>query len=348
MKIDELLKFAVREGSSDIHLVAGRPPLIRIDGVLVKLEKFNIKEDKKEMEATILNMMTSEKQEQFKQEKELDISYEIPEVARFRINYYYERDTIGMAARIISSKIPTFEDLMMPTVIKGLLEKSQGLILVTGATGSGKSTSLASMVEYINKNYAKHIVTIEDPIEYLYESKKSFISQRQLGEDTHSFSDSLKHVFRQDPDVIMVGEMRDLETIATTITLAETGHLVLSTLHTHTAAQTIDRIIDVFPPYQQQQIRLQLSMTLKGIISQRLINRVDGGRIANWEVLMNTISVSNSIRENKIAHIQTIIQTSSQEGMITADQDLENLLSNGLISEETFSFYYTGSKRKKK
>ena len=348
MKIDELLKFAVREGASDIHFVAGCEPLIRIDGNLVRLEKFNMREDKKEMEAIILNMMTADEQEQFKQEKELDISYEIKDVARFRVNYYYERDTVGMAARIISSVIPSMEDLMMPNVIKGMLEKSHGLILVTGATGSGKSTSLASMVEYINNNFAKRIVTIEDPIEYIYKSNKSFISQRQLGEDTHSFSEALKHVFRQDPDVIMVGEMRDLETIATTITLAETGHLVLSTLHTHTAAQTIDRIIDVFPPYQQQQIRLQLSMTLSGIVSQRLLSRADGGRIANWEVLINTIPVANTIRENKVAQIQTIIQTSSQEGMLTADQDLEHLVSNGLITEDTFNFYYNGSSRKKK
>jgi len=217
------------------------------------------------------------------------------------------------------------------------------MIIACGPTGCGKTTTLYSILQFIDKP-TKNLVTVEDPVEYeLYG-----INQVTSLPDPVTFASALRSILRQDPDVIMVGEMRDLETIATTITLAETGHLVLSTLHTHTAAQTIDRIIDVFPPYQQQQIRLQLSMTLKGIISQRLINRVDGGRIANWEVLMNTISVSNSIRENKIAHIQTIIQTSSQEGMITADQDLENLLSNGLISEETFSFYYTGSKRKKK
>ena len=238
-------------------------------------------------------------------------------------------------ARVISSEIPTMEDVKMPEVVYRLLDMYQGLILMTGPTGCGKSTTLAAMINHINTNKSAHIVTLEDPIEFLFKPQKSIVKQRQLHTDMITFQDALIHVLRQDPNVIMVGEMRDLATIAATITLAETGHLVLATLHTHNAAQTIDRIIDIFPSHQQQQIRLQVSMTLTGIISQNLIPQEGGGRVATREILLNTPAVANLIRENKIAQIKTVIQTSAKEGMITMDQDLINLYSKKLISKET-------------
>src|SRR3989344_3254679 len=240
-----------------------------------------------------------------------------------------------MVARVISSKIPTMEDIKMPEIAYKLLGMKQGLVLITGPTGCGKSTTLAAMIDYINTNRSANIITLEDPIEFLFTPNKSIIKQRQLHTDMITFESALIHVLRQDPNVIMVGEMRDLATIAATVTLAETGHLVLATLHTHNAAQTIDRIIDIFPSHQQQQIRLQVSMTLKAVISQQLIPKEKGGRIAAREVMINTPAIANLVRENKIAQIKTDIQTSAQEGMITMDQDLINLYSQKLISKET-------------
>jgi twitching motility protein PilT len=242
-------------------------------------------------------------------------------------------------ARVITADIPTMEDLKIPKVVYNLLDLNQGLILVTGPTGCGKSTTLASMVNYININKFSNIITLEDPIEYLFSSQKSLIMQRQLGRDMLNFSSGLRHALRQDPDVIMVGEMRDLETIATTITLAETGHLVLATLHTYNAAQTVDRIIDIFPPHQQGQIRTQLSMTLAGVISQRLLPKIDGGRIAAREIMVNNPAISNIIRENKVAQIHTVIETSSREGMVSLDQDVKRLYSEKLITKEVARSY---------
>jgi twitching motility protein PilT len=275
----------------------------------------------------------------FEAQKELDFSYEIKNLSRFRLNLHYAQDAIGLVGRLINSVIPTMDELGMPQIVYDLVNLQHGLILVTGPTGMGKSTSLAAMIEYINNTRNTHIVTLEDPIEFVYKPKKSLIRQRQLGSDMLTFAEGLKHVLRQDPNVILVGEMRDLETISSTITLAETGHLVLATLHTSNSSQTIDRIIDVFPPFQQPQVRLQISLFLRSIISQQLIPKIGGGRIAAREILMNTPAVSNLIRENKIAQIKTSMQTSAEVGMVTMDQDLERLYRQGLISEDIAKIY---------
>ena len=241
---------------------------------------------------------------------------------------------MGLVARVVPNKVPTMKDVGMPEIVYELTRLKQGLVLVTGPTGCGKSTSLAAMIDLINSERSVNIVTLEDPIEFIYKPKKSIIKQRQLGTDMLSFQAALKHILRQDPDVVMVGEMRDLETIAATITLAETGHLVFATLHTLNAAQTVDRIIDVFPPYQQPQVRLQVSMSLRGVISQRLLPRKDGGLIAAREIMINTPAIANLIRDNKIPQIKTIIQTSADEGMVTMDQDLKRLVEEGLVEKE--------------
>jgi len=326
MKIEELFKIAVDRQASDVHLIVGLSPVLRIDGVLTPLAE-EAKLTGKSAEELIYPILTEKQKTIFINQKELDLSYQIKTGQRFRVNLHWERNNIALAARVISQKIPTIKDLLMPPVTEKLLDMNQGLILVTGPTGCGKSTTLASMVEHINTNRAVNIITLEDPIEYLFKPDKSIIKQRQLHTD-------MIHVLRQDPNVIMVGEMRDLETIAATITLAETGHLVLATLHTYNAAQTIDRIIDVFPSHQQPQIRLQLSMTLKAVISQQLLPKSGNGRIAAREVLLNTPAVSNLIRENKIAQIRTVLQTSAKEGMVTMDQYIINIFNEGLINKD--------------
>jgi len=337
MTIKELLKKACDEGASDLHILVNLPPALRIDGELKFVE--GLKEvTGKDMEAMLAALISADEKKKFYDEKELDVSFD-QDGYRFRINFHFERGNIGLVARVISGDIPTMQDLAMPQVVYNLLDLKQGLILVTGPTGCGKSTTLASMVDYINSNKFSNIITLEDPIEYLFNSKKSIIMQRQLGRDMSNFSSGLRHALRQDPDVIMVGEMRDLETIATTITLAETGHLVLATLHTYNAAQTVDRIIDIFPPHQQNQVRTQLSMTLAGVVSQRLLQKIDGGRVAAREVMINNPAISNIIRENKVAQMRTVIETSSREGMISLDQDIKRLYSEKLISKETARSY---------
>lgn len=333
MNIKELFSAAVKKGASDLHLVVGLPPVLRIDGELVYIEGEK-PIAQKIMEQMVFSILTEEQKQRFISTKELDVSYELEDKSRFRVNLLYEKNNIGLVARVINDKMPTLEDIGMPEVVYQLLGLKQGLILVTGPTGCGKSTTLAAMVNYINNNRCCHIITLEDPIEYLFKPKKSVIIQRQLGSDIQTFSNGLKHVLRQDPDVVMVGEMRDLETVATTITLAETGHLVLATLHTYSAAQTVDRIIDIFPSHQQNQVRLQLSMVLASVISQRLLPKIKGGRAAAREILLNTSAVANLIRENKIAQIRTVIETSIKEGMISMDQDLKKLYDNGMVSKE--------------
>jgi twitching motility protein PilT len=337
MTIKELLKYAAEKQASDLHLVVGTPPVIRLDGALMFVE--GEKEiTAKNMEHMVYSLLSETAKDRFQTTKELDFGCE-ESGFRFRVNVHYEKGNIGLVARVINDKIPNLEEVGMPKVIYNLLELKQGLILLTGPTGCGKSTSLASMIEHINSNKFVNIITFEDPIEYLFHSKKSLIIQRQLGTDMLSFGEGLKHALRQDPNVIMVGEMRDLETIATTITLAETGHLVLATLHTYNAAQTIDRIIDIFPPHQQNQVRQQFSLTLASVISQRLLPREGGGRIAAREILINTPAVSNLIRENKIAQIKTVIETSSREGMISLDQHLQKLYKEKAITKETAQTY---------
>ena len=333
MKIDDLFKDAVDKKASDLHLIVDMDPVLRIDGELTPIAGRGKLNDKAVRD--LIAPMLSEKQKTiFEKEKELDLSYEIKSGHRFRVNIHQEKNSLGLVARVISSEIPSMDDILMPEITKKLLNLKQGLILMTGPTGSGKSTTLAAMINYINESRSENIITLEDPIEFLFEPKKSIIKQRQLHTDMVTFNAALIHVLRQDPNVIMVGEMRDLNTIANTITIAETGHLVLATLHTHNAAQTIDRIIDIFPPHQQQQIRLQVSMTLKAVISQNLLPKKGGGRIATREIMVNTPAISNLIRENKIPQIKTVIQTSAEEGMITMDQDLINLYNEGLIDKE--------------
>lgn len=333
MTIKELLKVAVSKKASDLHLTVGLPPVLRIDGKLTFLKNLAVLSDKA-LEQMIFSILNDKQKKEFMITRELDYSSEIEDGTRFRVNLFYEKGNPGLVARIISNQMPTLEYVNMPKIVYDLLNLKQGLLLITGPTGCGKSTTLAAMIDYINKNHFYNIITLEDPIEFLFKPNKSIIIQREVGNDTLSFSDALKHTLRQDPNVIMVGEMRDLETIATTITLAETGHLVLATLHTYSAAQTVDRIIDIFPPHQQNQVRLQLSMTLAGVISQRLLPRIKGGRIAAREIMINTPAIANLIRENKIAQIKTVIQTSAKEGMVSMDHDLKRLYEDKMISKE--------------
>lgn len=336
--IQEIFLSAVQTHASDIHFAVGFAPIFRVDGVLIEQKKFLVLEEA-QVEDLVFSMLSKDRKELFLKEKEFDFAYELKGVSRFRVNLHVERGHLGMVARIVSSQVPSMKDVGMPDVVFDLLQQNQGLILVTGPSGVGKSTSLAAMIHEINVTRNRHIITLEDPIEFIHESKKSIVKQRQLGDDMLSFQEGLKHVLRQDPNVILVGEIRDLESIAATITLAETGHLVLATLHTLNAAQTIDRIIDVFPPYQQNQVRLQLSMFLKAIISQQLLPKKTGGRIAAREILLNSPAVANLIRENKIEQIRTVIQTSGDEGMITMDQTLKQLYEQGLIEKQVAQSY---------
>ncbi len=333
MNIKTLFKTALNKKASDLHLVVGLPPILRIDGVLVNIENEKPLTNS-DLEQMAFSIISQEQKEKIITSRELDFGFEADDKSRFRVNLYYEKNNIGLVARVINEKMPTLEDISIPEITYDLLNLNQGLILITGPTGCGKSTTLAAMINYINSNRSCSIVTLEDPIEYLFQPIKSIVVQRQLGSDMLSFANGLKHILRQDPNVIMVGEMRDLETVATTITLAETGHLVLATLHTYSAAQTIDRIIDIFPPHQQNQIRMQLSMTLAAVISQRLLPMIKGGRVAAREIMLNTAAVANLIRENKIAQLKTVIETSSKEGMISLDQELKKIYKDKIISKE--------------
>lgn len=333
MNIKQLFKTALNSNASDLHLVVGLPPVLRIDGKLVNIEKSKTLTNH-DLEQMVFSIITEKQKQKLVTTRELDFSFESDDKSRFRVNLHYEKNNIGLVARVINGEVPTLEGVNMPEIANDLLNLNQGLILITGPTGCGKSTTLAAMINYINNNRNCSIITLEDPIEYLFHPVKSIITQRQLGSDILSFANGLKHALRQDPNVVMVGEMRDLETVATTITLAETGHLVLATLHTYSAAQTIDRIIDIFPPYQQNQIRMQLSMTLAAVISQRLLLKIKGGRIASREIMLNNSAIANLIRENKITQIRTVIETSSKEGMISLDQDLKKLYEEKIISKE--------------
>lgn len=417
MDINQIFKIAIDKGASDVHLISGLSPILRIDGNLISITKFqdldNFKSSEsssrstdfnvgkeenlltnnkqnseqregdllfrvyddeeasveryilsennelinseisesisslspsleaydlsvvsnKEMIKAIRHILSTKQINRFKRKKDLDFSYQF-EKYRFRSNLSFEKGNIKMTSRIINDLMPTMESLDMPAQVYNLLNFTQGLILVTGPTGSGKSTSLAAMIDHINAHRSCNIVTFEDPIEFVFQPKKSIISQRQLETDMPNFASGLRHVLRQDPNVIMLGEMRDLETISTAITLAETGHLVLATLHTCNAAQTIDRIIDIFPPHQQSQIKAQLSLILSAVISQVLVPSTKGGRIAVRELLLNNSAVSNLIREQKISQIKSVIETHSREGMISFERSIKDLLSRGLISTE--------------
>lgn len=341
MDISELFQIAIQKKASDLHLYVGKPPILRIDGQLEEVKKTSVL-IAAEIEKMVFAILTAEQKERFTREKELDFSYQLPGAARFRVNIHYERGNVGLAGRVIKSTLPTMKDIDLTEIVYKLIEMPHGLILVTGPTGCGKSTTLAAMIEHINQTRACHIVTLEDPIEFWFTAAKSIIKQRELGKDMNCFAEGLKHVLRQDPNVIMVGEMRDLETIATTLTLAETGHLVFATLHTYNASQTIDRIIDIFPPYQQTQIRFQMALSLRAVISQQLLPKTGGGRIAAREILINTPAVAHLIRENKVAQIKTVIQTSAKEGMFSFSQDLKRLYRANLVSKEAAEKYLIG------
>lgn len=321
---------AYQRKASDLHLSFGIPAVYRIDGVLRRLsDEVYTSEELLEMVEAIL---PEAKKEAFFEQGEADFNYSLKDICRFRVNAFHQRGEVSIAARLISSSIPTIEQLNMPDVLYKLAEKPQGLILVTGPTGSGKSTTLAAMIDYINKNYAKHIITLEDPIEYLHEHDRSIVNQREVGVDTMSFANGLRAALRQDPEVILVGEMRDLETISTAITAAETGHLVLATLHTSSAITTIDRMIDVFPPHQQNQIRIQIANVLQGIISQRLFVKTDGsGRVAATEILVQVPAIANLIRSEKIYQIENVMQSSRDLGMHTLETSIQQLLSRDEI-----------------
>jgi len=332
--LDKLLRFAVKQRASDLIIKAGQPPIFRIHGDLVRMgaEVMNA-EDAKEVTYSVL---TPEQIARFEKELELDYAYEIPGVARFRVNVMRQRDRITSCYRTIPFHIQTMEELGLPPICKHLADFPRGLVLVTGPTGSGKSTTLAAMVDYINSNKPLHIMTVEDPIEFVHTPKKALVNQREVGEDTLTFPNALKYVLRQDPDVILIGEMRDLETIALAITAAETGHLVFGTLHTTDAVQTVDRVIDVFPPHQQQQVRMQLSVNLVGVISQTLVKtRNKQGRVAAFEIMEAIPAVRNLIREGKTYQINSLIQTGQRHGMMTLDQYLVELVARGIADWES-------------
>lgn len=331
--IIELLEIAFEKKASDLHLTIGVPPVYRVNGMLQSYGDEAVTSNTlKEMARVII---PPHRVEEFTEKGETDFNFALQDKCRFRVNAYHQRNEVSIAARLIDSDIPSLEKLNMPDILYKLVEKTQGLILVTGPTGSGKSTTLAAMIDYINTNQVKHIITLEDPIEYLHRPKKSIINQREVGVDTLSFANGLRASLRQDPDIILVGELRDLETISTAITAAETGHLVLATLHTSSAATTIDRVIDVFPPHQQGQIRIQLANVLQGIISQRLFVRRDTtGRIAATEILISAPSIANLIRNEKVHQIQSVMQTSRGLGMHTLEASLKQLLATGKISLE--------------
>jgi twitching motility protein PilT len=333
-EIDELLRLTAREEASDIHLKVGSCPVLRINGELVQQAQYaDLSEEN--LESYYRQLTLPDQRERFERDLELDLSYGLKGVARFRVNIASQRNTLTIVMRRLSSRVPGIDELGLPGACKELVMRPRGLILVTGPTGSGKSTTLAAMIDYLNQREARRIVTIEDPIEYLFPDKKCFITQRELGGDTRSFADALKHALRQDPDVVLVGEMRDLETIASAITAAETGHLVLSTLHTAGAALTVDRIVDVFPPHQQQQVRVQLANILEGVLSQTLVPTVDGdGRVAAVEVMMATSAIRNMVREGKSHQLPGVIETGQRDGMQTLDQALMALLRRGLITRE--------------
>ncbi|EKE04154.1 MAG: hypothetical protein ACD_20C00100G0003 [uncultured bacterium] len=337
MSLDDLLRVVFQKGGSDLHLSVGLPPIIRIDGKLIRTDHPPL--TKEEVNRLIFGMLTNEQRRNLEQTWELDCSYGVQDIGRFRVNIYKEKGNYGAALRSIATNVPSFEDLGLPDIVREAAERPRGLILVTGPTGSGKSTTLASMIDYINCNRSEHIITIEDPIEYIHPSKRSVVHQRELGQDTRSFNNALRAALREDPDIILVGEMRDLETIQLALTAAETGHLVMGTLHTSSASQTVDRIVDVFTADQQQQIRIQLSNSLIAVFSQTLVSKVmpDGqkkGRILAQEIMVVTPAISNLIREGKTAQIYSAIQTGGLHKMQTLEASLKGLYERNIITQE--------------
>lgn len=337
-RIKNLLRIVAQQNASDLHLVVGRYPTIRVDGKLIPLEQDAIltPADNKAMVEVILS---EENKKKLLESGQTDFSYSFEDKARFRVNAFFQQGSISVAFRLIPREIRTLDQLNVPEVLYDFTKFSQGLVLVVGPVGHGKSTTLAALINQINHNQAKHILTIEDPIEYIYEQDKCIINQREVYQDSKSFATALKAVFREDANVVLVGEMRDLETISTAITAAETGHLIFATLHTNDSPQTIDRIIDVFPSHQQNQVRMQLASSLLGVVSQRLLPKVDGGRVPALEIMIKNHAVENLIREGKTYQIDNVIETSSDQGMITLDKSLAELVRRGLVAIDVAMAY---------
>lgn len=330
----DILKTAVQRGASDVHLVIGNKPMIRVRGSVTAIDEFPVV-TAEESKRLIYSILFDAHKQKFEETMELDCSFSLPGVSRFRVNVLMQKNGVEAVLRVISSKIPAPEELGLSPAVLQFAETPRGLVLVTGPTGSGKSTTLACLLNIINQKRHDHILTIEDPIEFVYENKSCIVRQREVGEQTRSFTAALKTALRQDPDIVLIGEMRDLETISAGLTIAETGHLVFGTLHTTDAAQTVDRIIDVFPPHQQQQVRVQLSVALRGVVSQTLIPKADGiGRVAAREVMVVTPAISNLIREGKTHQIYSAIETGAKFGMISLDRALLNLVQAGQITQE--------------
>ena len=333
LKIEDLLRDMVERGASDLHIKAGSPPGLRIDGEVVPQEEHG--KLPPEVTADLARqLMTPEQMERFLKEKDIDFSYAVKDLARFRVNALHQRNAVGLVLRQIPDEIPCHKKLNLPQICLDFAAKPRGLVLVTGPTGSGKSTTLAAMIDFINQNERGHILTMEDPLEFVHKDKNCFVTQRQIGLDCTSFREGLRRALRQDPDVILIGEMRDLETISMAITAAETGHLVFGTLHTTTAISTVDRIVDVFPTDAQQQVRVQLASTLQGVVSQTLVTKIGGGRVAAREILVATDAVRSLIREAKSAQILNLMQTGRAHGMTTLEDELVRLYAEGLISAE--------------
>ena len=331
MDIAELLTFSVKNGASDLHLSAGMPPMIRVDGDMRKVNVPSL--DHKTVHGLVYDIMNDKQRKDYEEFFETDFSFEIPDLARFRVNAFNHNRGAGAVFRTIPSDILSLEDLGTPPIFKNIADNPRGLVLVTGPTGSGKSTPLAAMVDYLNNTAYAHILPNEDPIEFVHQSTKCLVNQREVHRDTHGFNEALRSALREDPDIVLVGEMRDLETIRLALTAAETGHLVFGTLHTSSAAKTIDRVIDVFPAAEKTMVRSMLSESLRAVISQTLMKKNGGGRIAAWEIMIGTPAIRNLIREDKVAQMYSAIQTGQSSGMITLDQYLQDLLGRGLISK---------------
>ena len=333
MDITELLAFSAKQGASDLHLSAGLPPMIRVDGDVRRINLPPL--DHKQVHALIYDIMNDKQRKDYEEFLEVDFSFEIEGLARFRVNAFNQNRGAGAVFRTIPSKVLTMDDLGMGEVFRKITDVPRGLVLVTGPTGSGKSTTLAAMLDYLNSNKYHHILTIEDPIEFVHESKKCLVNQREVHRDTHGFSEALRSALREDPDIILVGEMRDLETIRLALTAAETGHLVFGTLHTTSAAKTIDRVVDVFPAEEKSMVRSMLSESLQAVISQTLLKKIGGGRVAAHEIMIGTPAIRNLIREDKVAQMYSAIQTGGALGMQTLDACLKTLVSKGLVSRDS-------------